>query len=238
MKVFAPVRQTGTQLCENIEASDPFDLLQDDLGNQLLLFKFETIPPRAVKTILITADLKLSEIPNPFPSGSPENFLAPEKTIESDSPEIINAAKRLAGANRLETAANIFDFVSGHVRYDGFYGSMRGASWALKHGKGDCSEHMCLFVALCRAAGIPARGVGGYVRGADGLLNPFDYHNWAEFHADGAWNPADPQAKRFLQSRNYIAMRVIDEFAGEKTNRFHLFAAIGESMEAKMKVWN
>jgi hypothetical protein len=32
-------------------------------------------------------------------------------------------------------------------------------------------------------------------------------------------------------------MRIIDSIANEKTARFHRFEAIGESMEAKMKVW-
>jgi transglutaminase-like putative cysteine protease len=96
---------------------------------------------------------------------------------------------------------------------------------------------MCLFVALCRAAGIPARGVGGYVCATDCLLSPAAYHNWAQFYANGAWNMADPQAKRFLKHPDYIAMRIIDGFADKNTDHFHRFKAIGKSMEAKMKVW-
>ena len=237
LKVFAPARQTAIQLCESIEASHPFDLIQDELGNQILFFQFDTFPPRATKTIAITAELKLSELPNPVPDGNIERFLAPEKLVESDNPEIRKTAERLSGADQMETAANIFEFVSKHVRFDGYSKGIRGALRALENRKGDCSEHMCLFVALCRAAGIPARGVGGYVCGADRLLNPSGYHNWAQFYADGAWHMADPQGKRFLQSTDCIAMRIIDSFANENEARFHRFEAIGESMEAKMKIW-
>ena len=237
LKVFAPVGQTATQLCEKIEASHPFDLLEDELGNQIMVFRFDAFPPRATRTIAITAELKLSELPNPVPDGNIERFLAPEKLVESDSPEIRKTAERLSGADQMETAANIFEFVLKHVRFDGYSKGIRGALRALEDRKGDCSEHMCLFVALCRAAGIPARGVGGYVCSADRLLNPSGYHNWAQFYADGAWHMADPQGKRFLQSTDCIAMRIIDSFANENKTRFHRFEAIGESMETKMKIW-
>lgn len=52
----------------------------------------------------------------------------------------------------------------------------------------DCRMMAALFVALCRAAGIPARRVAGYIieREVQGL------HNWAEVWIDGVgWMPVD-----------------------------------------------
>src|SRR5205814_2129834 len=57
----------------------------------------------------------------------------------------------------------------------------------LRTRRGDCNEHTQLFVALARAAGIPARSVAGlaYVDGK------FYYHAWPEVLLRG-WVAVDP----------------------------------------------
>jgi hypothetical protein len=52
----------------------------------------------------------------------------------------------------------IFDWVRANVRYE-FDVELKGAITALREGKGDCEELTSLFVAICRARGIPARSV-------------------------------------------------------------------------------
>jgi hypothetical protein len=61
----------------------------------------------------------------------------------------------------------------------------------LDHKAGDCTEHSLLFVALARAAGIPAREVGGvaYVKASKPL---FGWHAWAEVHDGHQWVSIDP----------------------------------------------
>jgi hypothetical protein len=56
---------------------------------------------------------------------------------------------------------------------------------------GDCTEHTLLFVALARAAGIPAREVGGlaYLETRKPL---FGWHAWAEIHDGRQWVSVDP----------------------------------------------
>ncbi len=53
--------------------------------------------------------------------------------------------------------------------------------------RGDCNEHTVLFVALARAAGLPARTAAGlvYVNGG------FYYHAWPEVYLNG-WVAVDP----------------------------------------------
>lgn len=60
----------------------------------------------------------------------------------------------------------------------------QSAMEVLHSGKGDCDELSFLYVSLCRAAGIPARWVSGYMV----KRNPEEYtgHAWAEFY-DGEW---------------------------------------------------
>jgi hypothetical protein len=62
-------------------------------------------------------------------------------------------------------------------------GSYTGVVTALETRRGDCEEMAAIFVAVCRAAGIPARLVW------------IPNHNWAEFHltdkdGKGHWIPA------------------------------------------------
>lgn len=65
------------------------------------------------------------------------------------------------------------------------------ASAILARGVGDCTEHTTLFVALCRAAGIPARPVFGVAYLGPGS-RAFGYHAWAEVALDGRWVAVDP----------------------------------------------
>src|SRR2546426_408623 len=62
----------------------------------------------------------------------------------------------------------------------------------LKARVGDCNEHAVLFVALARAAGVPARTVAGLVP-VDGR---FYYHAWAEVYL-GDWVAVDPMLDEF-----------------------------------------
>ncbi len=69
----------------------------------------------------------------------------------------------------------------------------------LRDRKGDCSEHALLFVALCRAAGIPARRCSGFVCvGSD-----WGSHAWAEIWC-GAWIGVDPTTDDVGTSARYL----------------------------------
>jgi hypothetical protein len=65
------------------------------------------------------------------------------------------------------------------------------ASAILERGVGDCTEHTTLFVALCRAAGVPARPVFGVAYLGAGS-RAFGYHAWAEVALGGRWVAVDP----------------------------------------------
>jgi hypothetical protein len=63
---------------------------------------------------------------------------------------------------------------------------------ALDNLAGDCKAHTLLFVALARAAGLPARevvGLGYCLMGGKGV---FGWHAWAEVHDGKQWVSIDP----------------------------------------------
>jgi transglutaminase-like putative cysteine protease len=243
--VYAPVKQTAAQQSVNVDASHPFQELSDDLGNVILYFHFSDLPPYATKILTVRADLLLSETPNvtPLPSregpGEGENlspYLQPEPYCESDDSEIQQLAKHLIAAEPIETARNIFQWEIENITSSGYLKNPRGALYALHHQQGDCTEFMYLFVALCRAAGIPARGLGGYVYAKNAILKPADYHNWAEFYVDGVWHIADPQRKIFKQNQShYLVMRVIGAVADDHPmGHYRRFRYVGEGLKVRM----
>ena len=70
---------------------------------------------------------------------------------------------------------------------------------------GDCSEHALLFVALARAAGIPAREVGGLAYPGD---EPplFGWHAWAEIHDGSQWVSVDPMWNQVYVDATHIKL--------------------------------
>jgi hypothetical protein len=70
--------------------------------------------------------------------------------------------------------------------------SVPSAVEVLENRRGDCNEHTVLYVALSRAAGIPARTAAGLVY-SDGS---FYYHAWPEVYLNG-WVAVDPTFGQF-----------------------------------------
>jgi transglutaminase-like putative cysteine protease len=69
------------------------------------------------------------------------------------------------------------------------------AAEALAHGHGVCQDHAHVMIACCRAAGIAARYVSGYLyTGDDGHAAS---HAWIDSWDDGRWLSCDATHKRF-----------------------------------------
>jgi len=232
--MYAPVHNASQEIL-SIKANYQYQLTSDRLGNQILHFSFHNIPPFGTKIITIQAQLLIYQSPQSTISDNLEIFLKHEKYVESNSQEIINLAKKLQASENIKTTKNIFKWVSTNLTYTGYIMNDRGALWALNNQKGDCTEYMYLFVALCRANGIPARGIGGYVYNKDSVLHPSDYHNWAEFYLDGAWNIADPQKDIFMDNySHYISMRIISESPENPMGNYHRFRFSGDGLKIYM----
>ena len=90
----------------------------------------------------------------------------------------------------------IFKYIDDKIEYNlKPLGGWNPAPTVLKRGTGSCSEYTFLFIAMCRAAGLPARYSGAVVvRGPD---KGFDevWHRWAEVYLPRyGWVPVDVQA--------------------------------------------
>jgi transglutaminase-like putative cysteine protease len=119
-------------------------------------------------------------------------WLVQEKFIEKDAPEVLAAAKLIPVGDELDMVRAIMAFVHQKVRYTGFDDTDHGAVWALKNGRGDCTEFSDLFVAICRAKNIPARVWEGYMT-SDVAKNDTPKHIRVEVYTkQHGWVPFDP----------------------------------------------
>lgn len=119
--------------------------------------------------------------------------LKPEPFLESDHHEIVALAERIADGSRdpRVVAERINKWVYDSLKKEVTIG-IPSALHVLHTRAGDCNEHTQLFVALARAAGIPARVAAGlaYVDGK------FYYHAWPEVMLRG-WVAVDPTFGQF-----------------------------------------
>src|SRR5574344_143289 len=67
--------------------------------------------------------------------------------------------------------------------------SQTTAEQAIEAGGGVCQDHTHIFVGLCRARGIPARYVSGYLQIRD--CNHVSTHAWAEAYYNNSWHTFD-----------------------------------------------
>lgn len=193
---------------------EPVDVKKLNNNNRVGVFWIDSLPPGASDVITLEYYLNVYPMHANFLTisknnarGAPTDYLEASEKIESNHPKIVAKARELTAScsTDLEKAQAFYKFVIAHINYD-LNSSARntGALAALHSRSGVCEEYASLFVALCRASGIPARVVNGYAhpKGTGGIWNiaPGESfplrgyrHSWSEFFLNGAgWVPADP----------------------------------------------
>ncbi len=126
--------------------------------------------------------------------------LKQEPFLEVNHREIVELAERLSSRTRDPRiiAERINRWVYDSVRKEVTVG-IPSALHVLRTRVGDCNEHTQLFVALARAAGIPARVAAGLVY----LDGKFYYHAWPEVMLRG-WVAADPTFGQFPADASHL----------------------------------
>ena len=168
----------------------------------------------------IKSELSAMESKAPFPINPiPKSellYLRPTEIVQSNVPEIISLSKKLtAGATtEYEAVTAILNYVIDNVKYT-YNPPQYDALYTLKTRSGNCQNFAHLSIALLRAAGIPARIVGGIslkqswkipVGNNNFLAQSMGQggHAWMEIYfPDLGWLSYDPQqSKQFTSSRH------------------------------------
>lgn len=188
-------------------------------GHKYARFAFEDPKELFEVSIDVDAEIYASDLSNALRvvrSASvtlpdPEPWLAEERFLEKDAPEIQKVARSIVGRDDLDTLRQIVAYVGKTLTYAKDDPADVGALAVLRKKQGVCSGFADLFVALCRAKGIPARCCTGYVATTRDPL-----HRWAEaFIRNVGWVPFDPThiaagATRFETMRvHYVYLNLL-----------------------------
>lgn len=121
-------------------------------------------PAKALPRTSLIVPAALSEAAAPAGPGCTVTAADLDKnTIEAKvTPEIAALANQLG-----YSPTEIFQYVSNNIRFEPYWGSLKGAQGTLVAGSGGPMDQASLLVALMREANIPAR----YVRGTIGFYN-------------------------------------------------------------------
>lgn len=170
----------------------------DPDGNWLAVYALKARERLEVK---VSGEVQIFSSERPFPKPTEQALgtsLLGTSYWQVDDPEI----KALAA--KLQTPRAIYDYVAETLKYD--YTRVRpnverlGAKGALlSPNSAICMEFTDLFIAIARAAGIPAREINGYAYTENPEIQPLSLvadvlHSWPEYwdEARGAWIPIDP----------------------------------------------
>jgi hypothetical protein len=177
-------------------------------------------------TITVKAQRYEGKDSPPFPSSRSQSlteWLKPSAHIESDHSSIVaKSAELTKGATtQWEATLRIGRWVHKEIRYS--IADTPSARLALEKRQGDCGPHATLAVALLRAAGIPARLVGGLMYSPT-FGGTFAQHAWVEaYMAPAGWIAFDPTTGEF-ESMNATHIKLFEGMGGVLPKSVHVVA--------------
>ena len=148
--------------------------------------------------LVVAADCLVLPIQN-----SEVGFLASSAYIQANHPDIQAKADEILEneVNSWRAAEKLCRWVYASINDKKMSGGFASSLTVLQSLSGDCTEHTVLFIALARAAGIPARICSGIVFAKDA----FYYHFWPEVYV-GKWVQMDPTLDQVIADANHIQL--------------------------------
>lgn len=195
-----------------------YTIYHDDFGGRWLRIPFNKLNKKSrVKISFLKKDGPLMSVQENKPI--PALWTEPSAYIDSKHSGIVQKASHLTdGFDGINIKAkNIQLFVSDYIEYKIFKDcGLVSASATLESGYGTCINSSRVFVALCRAAGIPARSVSGSIYNGYSFIS---HHNWAEFvDEDGNWHPCDFS---FTSTFDLNDIRYLDLLYAPEQNKYY-----------------
>jgi glutamine cyclotransferase len=201
-----PKDRPGQKILGEISlSSEPTDILQDRWGQEVAHFRLEDVPLVRRQRETMVAVVELSDarwfiFPDKvgameaIPKDIREDYLVDEDKYCIDDPIIKRAVEQAVGdeKNPYWIMRKIYKYVRDHLYYERV-GGWNVAPAVLERGNGSCSEYSFVFIAMCRAAGLPTRYVGAVALRGDDASTDDVFHRWCECYLPGyGWVPIDP----------------------------------------------
>ncbi len=180
-------------------------VLTDKWGQDVAHFRFEDLAPAEFTTVRMLASATMYQTRyfvfpdkvgslDDIPREISDLYLADDAKFSLESKIIQDGVKEAVGGdtNPYWIARKIFNYVIAHMEYE-LAGGWNVAPAVLERGNGSCSEYSFVYIAMCRAAGLPARYAGSIVVRSDDASYDDVFHRWVEVYLPGyGWIPVDP----------------------------------------------
>ena len=229
IEVWIPVPyENKWQKVKRIEVESPFSfqlLKESEYGDRFVYIRHEG-PLKEPERVVVNLIVERKEVkPEKLACKPPLRYLLPDRLIP------VSRFKRLAyritagKKTDIEKLKAIYDYVVSHMKYDkSGKGWGRGdAIWACDAKKGNCTDFHSLFIALCRAVGIPARFQIGLPINGSGEIK--GYHCWVLAYPDGFVYGIDAsEAAKHPSLRRYYFGHLKDNRIGITVGRDILLA--------------
>ena len=206
-----------TVLSENIQGVSTFlSNIESTADNRWVRVSVGDLGAGESRTVTVTQMVKVKSVkilvdPNDvgtsYPPETLDFVLSVDGLYESNNSAIQALSQQLTNnvTNPYYKARRIFDYLLENFNYE-FQQTEHSALWALQNGRGDCTEFSNLFIALARAAGIPAKSISGF-----GYLPLYTLqagtdiktlgHAWSIFYLPNyGWVPADAVWPQYIGS--------------------------------------
>jgi sugar lactone lactonase YvrE len=205
----------------------PTDFVTDRWGQRSAHFAFRNIAAGQEVKAVMTVDATLykvrwyvdpakvgglDEIPAEIRSAYTQN----SSKLVMDDPIIQKAVKDALGGetNPYWMAWKINKYIQDHMFYQ-LLGGWNVAPTVLARGSGSCSEYTFVMLAMCHAAGLPARYAGSVVIRGDDASRDDVFHRWVEVYLPNyGWFPVDPSGG------DSDVPSTVSDFFGGLANRF------------------
>ncbi len=188
---------------------EPQEMSRDSDGNWIATY--EIAAQKNIEVYLTgKAFIFLEPQKDAFVAPPTSALVSSQKYWEITDPQIKNLAQKYKGPK------DIYDYVVGHLMYNYAKGNgtveRLGAAATLTQTKNAvCQEFTDLFIAMARAAGIPARRNTGFAYTANSRLRPLSLiedvlHAWPEYYDQSKknWVPIDPTWGNTTGGINYF----------------------------------
>jgi Transglutaminase-like superfamily len=221
------------------------DIITDKWGQKTAHWHVENMAANTINEIKIKSEIKTYDVRYfvfPDKVGTIEDipkeiklkYLENNDKYQYDDPIIQKAVKKSVGneKNPYWIARNIFNYLIDNMYYE-MVGGWNTAPTVLGRGNGSCSEYSFVYIAMCRAAGLPARYVGSIVNRNDEASMDDVFHRWVEVYLPNyGWIPVDPSGGDHKWPRDQA-----DSF-GALVNRFYITTQSGGGSETMEWTYN
>lgn len=200
-----PVDRVNQRLTSPTRYS-PDPLFEEDRwGQRIAHFHFESIESGSSVEVSLVSAVETSAIRffifpdlvgTKIPADIKGRYLEDDIKFDLEHPYIQKIVREAAGEekNLYWRARKLYQYLIENMEYQ-LSGGWNTAPTVLERRNGSCSEYSFSYIALCRAAGIPARYVGALVVRGDDASYDDVFHRWNEIYLPGyGWVPVDANA--------------------------------------------